>query len=190
MLNQAVGLVLALSSESIDVFAESDSKHPRLVLAVWISAGFWLSGCNVESSDTEKLVTQSSCATALRDPTLPDFWNCDARKALLASIDLQPKEIHIRLRDGEFSMWRHLGHLSDPEFEDLMIVSDALPGLVRIICRELPDRPVVESTSMAIEARTVYVANFPIRRVINEDPEIYEWRADAVDVYRALGDYC
>jgi len=188
--NPAVGLVQALLSESIDVFVESDSKRSPFVPALWVSAFFGLSGCNAESSDTQKPVVQSSCATSLQDPALPEFWSCDARKALLASIDLQPENIHIRLQDGEFSMRRHLGYLSDPEFEDLMIVSDALPGLVQIVCREFPDRPVVESTSVAIETRIVYAANFPIRRFINEHPDIYEWRADAVDVYRALNDHC
>lgn len=146
--------------------------------------------CNVESSEAQRSTVQASCASFSSNPMTDDFWNCDARQMLLASLDMAPKSIQVRLHGGEFSMTRNLGHLNDPEFEDLMIVTDALPGLVSIVCSELPNYPVEESTRMSIEAVTSYEASFPIRRVLNQDPDLYEWRADAVDVYRSLDVFC
>ena len=162
---------------------------PRLVLSVMII--FLLSGCNTESLDVEQSSSsgaQISCKS--EDKGSADFWDCDTNKKLefFANVDLS--NLSIKLRDGEFFLSRDLGHLDDPEFEDMLTVSDSLPYLVKIICSDssnlekvvLSDRPDIESSK--------FQAELPVRRSINEDPNVYEWRVKAEDVYHSLNQYC
>ena len=94
------------------------------------------------------------------------------------------------LRDGEFFLSRDLGHLEDPEFEDMLTVSDSLPYLVKIICSDSSNlEKVVLSERLEVES-SKFQAELPVRRSINEDPNVYEWRVKAEDVYHSLNQYC
>ncbi len=162
---------------------------PRLVLSVTVI--FLLSGCNAESSHVEQSSSsgaQVSCKS--QDKGSAVFWNCDTAKKLEFFVNVHSSNLSIMLRDGEFFLSRDLGHLDDPEFEDMLTVSDSLPYLVKIICSDSSNlEKVVLSERLEVES-SKFQAELPVRRSINEDPNVYEWRVKAEDVYHSLNQYC
>ena len=162
---------------------------PRLVLSVAVI--FLLSGCKTESSHVEQSSSsgaQISCRS--EDYGSADFCVCDSYKYLEFFANVHSSNLSIMLRDGEFFLSRDLGHLEDPEFEDMLTVSDSLPYLVKIICSDSSNlEKVVLSERLEVES-SKFQAELPVRRSINEDPNVYEWRVKAADVYHSLNQYC
>ena len=162
---------------------------PRLILSFAVI--FLLSGCNTESSHVEQSSSsgaQIPCRS--EDKGSADFWDCDTNKKLEFFANVHSSNLSIMLRDGEFFLSRDLGHLEDPEFEDMLTVSDSLPYLVKIICSDSSNlEKVVLSERLEVES-SKFQAELPVRRSINEDPNVYEWRVKAADVYHSLNQYC
>ena len=76
------------------------------------------------------------------------------------------------------------------EFEDMLTVSDSLPYLVKMVCSNGSNlEQTVLSGGLDVEPSR-FQAELPVRRSINEDPNVYEWKAKAEDVYRSLNQYC
>ena len=102
----------------------------------------------------------------------------------------EASNLSIRLRDGEFPLSRDLGQLDDPEFEDMLVVSDLLPYLVKLVCGDGSNlEQTILSGGIDVESSR-FQAELPVRRSVNEDPNVYEWRVKAKDVYRSLNQYC
>ena len=161
-------------------------------LAFTASCALFLSGCNFDSSNAEQglpKVSKRFCAS--EDKSSTEFWACDANRKIEFSVFVEASDLSIKLRDGEFFLSRNLGHLDDPEFEDMLTVSDSLPFLVRIVCSDASDmKKIVFSGGGLNEGSSRLEVNLPARRSINEDPNVYEWRLMAKDVYRLLNRYC
>lgn len=164
----------------------------KLHLAFTASCLFSLSGCNFDSSNAgQSLPKVSNRDCASEDKGSTEFWACDANRKVGFSVFVETSDLSIKLRDGEFFLSRNLGHLEDPEFEDMLTVSDSLPFLVRIVCSDFSDmETIVFSGGGLNEGSSRFEVNLPARRSINEDPNVYEWRLMAKDVYRSLNRYC
>ena len=80
--------------------------------------------------------------------------------------------------------------MDDPEFEDMLTVSDSLPYLVKIVCSDGSNLEQIGLPDGLDVASSIYQVNLPVRRSINEDPNVYEWRVKANDVYHSLNQYC
>lgn len=161
------------------------------LVAFTASFAFLLSGCNSESSNVEQSLFQASHrACASDDKGSAEFWGCDESKKLEFSVFVEASNLSIKLHDGEIFLSRDLGHLDDPEFEDLLIVSDSLPYLVKLVCSDGSDLDQIVLYGGLHDESSRYEANLPARRSINEDPNMYEWSLMAKDVHRSLNQYC
>jgi len=150
-----------------------------------------LSGCNAESSSVIHSFSsgnQISCNS--EDKGSAEFWDCDENKKLRFSTHVEASGLSIKLSDGEFFLSRDLGHLDDPEFEDMLIVSDSLPYLVEMVCSGDPNLELTVLTDRLDVGSSRFQVKLPVRRSINEDPNVYEWSVKARDVYRSLNQYC
>ena len=162
---------------------------PHLILTA--TCVFLLSGCNTESSRDERVSSIGdpiSCKS--EDKGSAEFWDCDENKTLKYFAYVEAGNLSIKLRDGEFLLSRDLGHLDDPEFEDMLTVSDSLPYLVKIVCSDGSNLEQIALPDGLDVASSIYQVNLPVRRSINEDPNVYEWRVKANDVYHSLNQYC
>lgn len=166
-------------------------SHDKPHLILTATCVFLLSGCNTESSSVGQdfsLGDPISCKS--KDKSTAEFWDCDENKTLEFSAYVEAGNLSIKLREGEFLLSRDLGHLDDPEFEDMLTVSNSLPYLVKIVCSDgsnLEQNALLRGLDVASSR---FQVNLPVRRSINEDPNVYEWRLRAKDVYHSLNQYC
>ena len=152
---------------------------------------FFLSGCNTESSRDERVSSIGdpiSCKS--EDKGSAEFWDCDENKKLKFVAYVEADNLSIKLHDGEFLLSRDLGHLDDPEIEDMLTVSDSLPYLVKIVCSDNSNLEQIALIDSLDVASSRFQVNLPVRRSINEDPNVYEWRVKAKDIYQSLNQYC
>ena len=148
-----------------------------------------LSGCNVDfSAPAANELKTVSCQST--DKASSDFWGCEENNKLRFSVFLEKANLSINLRNGEFYLSRDLGHLDDPDFEDLLIFSDSLPYLVKLVCEKSLDVEKLNSNNEGYASSSKYEADVRVRRSITEDPNVYEWRVKAEDVYSSLKKYC
>lgn len=163
-------------------------KHFRILAVLGLT---FLSGCKADSSagaQMPKVVKAASCQST--DKKSSDFWDCEESKKLRFNTFLDPESLSIKLRDGEFYLSRDLGHLDDPDFQDLLIVSDSLPYLVGLVCSDSLEADKIKTLNEIYADSSAYEMNVRMRRSINEDPNVYEWRVEAENVYSSLNKYC
>ena len=166
-------------------------SHDKAHLTLTATCVFLLSGCNTESSRDEQsssLGDPISCQA--EDKGSAEFWDCNENKTLEFFAYVEAGDLSIKLRDGECLLSRDLGHLDDPEAEDMLTVSESLPYLVEIVCSDGSDFEQIGLLGSLDVASSRFQVNLPVRRSINEDPNLYEWRVKAKDVYHSLNQYC
>lgn len=167
-----------------------NSMQDKRLLVLVVTFVFLLSGCNTESSSVGENFSLEKKSCKSEDKGSAKFWDCDENKTLGSLAYFEASNLSIKLRDGEFLLSRDLGHLDEPEFEDMLIISDSLPYLVKLVCSDGSNlEQTVLSGGTHVESSR-FQAELPVRRSINEDPNVYEWRVKAKDVYRSLNQYC
>ena len=113
-----------------------NSMQDKRLLVLVVTFVFLLSGCNTESSSVGENFSQEKKSCKSEDKGSAEFWERDENKTLESFAHFEASNLSIKLRDGEYLLSRDLGHLDEPEFEDMLIASDSLPYLVKLVCSD------------------------------------------------------
>ena len=115
------------------------------------------------------------------------FWSCHGG---LISEESSAGDIQIDLAENKFVLSRDLSRSTDREFDELMIIIDALPRLVTFACfpaYRISDVPLPITEDLRA-ADITYAGS--LRRLIQADENLIRWELDAYDVYKTLSSYC
>ncbi len=115
------------------------------------------------------------------------FWGCHGE---LISEESSAGDIQINLAANKFVLSRDLSESTDREFDELMMIVDALPRLVTFACYpayRISDVPLLVTEDLRA-ADITYSGS--LRRLIQTDENLIRWELDAFDVYQTLSSYC
>jgi len=115
------------------------------------------------------------------------FWDCHAGQVAEES---SAGDIQIDLAEKKFVLSRDLSQSSDREFDEVMVIVDALPTLVTFACYpayRISDVPI-QVTEDLKSADISYSGS--LRRQIGTNEDLIRWELDAHDVYQTLSSYC
>lgn len=115
------------------------------------------------------------------------FWACRGGEVSEKSAF---DDIQINLAEKKFVLSRDLSKSADREFDELMMIVDALPKLVTFAC--YPELSISEVPISVTEDLRLADINYNgrIRKLIMSDRDLVGWELDAHDVYRTLANYC
>ena len=133
-----------------------------------------------------KKSTDDPCDTANRRDT-ELFWVCHSS---VTEEVVTYNDVQIRLADGNFFLQRDLSDSADREYDELMMVVDALPKLVSFAC--VPGSPI-EGVRLPVSpeletADIMYTGN--IKKTLFADDSVAGWELDAFEVYSNLNSFC
>ena len=126
------------------------------------------------------------CKTATNRAT-EVFWDCHVGQV---SEESSAGDIQIELAEKKFVISRDLSQSSDREFDEMMIIVDALPTLVTFACYpeyRISDVPI-QVTEDLKSADISYSGS--LRRQIGTNEDLIRWELDAYNVYKTLSSYC
>jgi len=115
------------------------------------------------------------------------FWDCHVGQV---SEESSAGDIQIELAEKKFVISRDLSQSSDREFDEVMIIVDALPTLVTFAC--YPEYRISEIPIQVTEdLRSADISySGSLRRQIGTNEDLIRWELDAYDVYKTLSSYC